>query len=445
MAVGHGFLSARNLCLILYIYLSISSIFLHKDSLTASPSLLVVSEDLVASMIPRHRKSEPPSKQNSQSSQLCAGFRLLSNSSVTVLLLMLSNDISSNPGPSNLGQALPEACGLKISHLNVRSLFPKMEEIRMLLKDQPLDIFTISETWLNGSISDQELYVPGYSLVRQDRLQKKGGGTAVYVRDAIPFQPRPDINKITTENCWIEISRPKAKKLLVCTVYRAPNSSLSVFIDNLNAALSKLSNDIELIILGDFNVDYGNKQKANLLLKSKLQNFANLHNLDQLVECPTRVSVNNASLIDLIFVNNSHRVVNKGVIHLPLSDHSLVYCTIKAGVAKVAPRIIEYRSYKHYDKELFLHDLRTTDWSPSYRADDVNEAVNTWCTIYSSIADQHAPIKRQRVKGNKTPWMTPELSKLMQECDHFHKKVLKSKSPAYWPTYRKPGVRQMKP
>ena len=207
----------------------------------------------------------------------------------------------------------------------------------MLLKDQPVDMFTVSETWLNGSTSDQELYVPGYSLVRQDRLQKKGGGSAVYVRDSIPFQPRPDLNETTTENCWIEINRPKAQKLLVCTCYRAPNTSLPVFIVNVTAALAKLSDDIELIILGDLNVDYGNKQKANLLLKSKLQNFANLHNLDQLIECPTRVTVNNASLIDLIFVNNSHRVVNKGVIPLPLSDHSLVYCTIKAGVAKVAP------------------------------------------------------------------------------------------------------------
>ena len=38
--------------------------------------------------------------------------------------------------------------------------------------------------------------------------------------------------------------------------------------------------------------------------------------------------------------------------------------------------------------------------------DDVNEAVTTRCTICSSIADQHAPIKRQTVKVNKTSWMT---------------------------------------
>lgn len=163
--------------------------------------------------------------------------------------------------------------------------------------------------------------------------------------------------------------------------------------------LSKLLDDIALIILGDLNVDYGNKQKANLLSKSKLQNFANLHNLDQLIKCPTRVTVNNESLIYLIFVSNSHCVVIKGVIPLPLSDHSLVYYTIKAGVTKIAPRTIKYRSYKQYDKELVLHDLRTTDWSPVYRTDDVNEAVNTWCTIYSSIADQHAPIKSKESKA----------------------------------------------
>ena len=32
----------------------------------------------------------------------------------------------------------------------------------------------------------------------------------------------------------------------------------------------------------------------------------------------SRVTVNNASLTDLIFINNSHRAANKGMIHLPL-------------------------------------------------------------------------------------------------------------------------------
>lgn len=79
-----------------------------------------------------------------------------------------------------------------------------------------------------------------------------------------------------------------------------------------------------------------------------------------------------------------------------------MFCTLKAGVPKAPPRVIEYRSYKHYDKERFLWDPRTTDWSHIYNADDVNNAVNTWCIIYTSTADQHALFKIQRVKGLKT-------------------------------------------
>jgi hypothetical protein len=38
--------------------------------------------------------------------------------------------------------------------------------------------------------------------------------------------------------------------------------------------------------------------------------------------------------LDLIFANNVHRVVASGVFSLDLSDHSLIFCVIKAGVTK---------------------------------------------------------------------------------------------------------------
>jgi len=70
-----------------------------------------------------------------------------------------------------------------------------------------------------------------------------------------------------------------------------------------------------------------------------------------------RVTVNNTSLPDLIFVNNSHGIVNSGVIHLAPSDHSLLYCTLEAGDPKAPSRVIEHRSYKYHDEEGSLQDL----------------------------------------------------------------------------------------
>ena len=52
-----------------------------------------------------------------------------------------------------------------------------------------------------------------------------------------------------------------------------------------------------------------------------------------------------------MFVNNEHRITYSGVIPMSLSDHSFIYCIVKAGVPKGKPRTIEYRCYKSYDKE----------------------------------------------------------------------------------------------
>lgn len=49
------------------------------------------------------------------------------------------------------------------------------------------------------------------------------------------------------------------KKFLVCICYRVFNIFLFVFIDNVIVVLVKFLDDIEFIILGDLNVDYGNK------------------------------------------------------------------------------------------------------------------------------------------------------------------------------------------
>ena len=51
------------------------------------------------------------------------------------------------------------------------------------------------------------------------------------------------------------------------------------------------------------------------------------------------------------------KVVESGVFDLGLSDHSLVYCVLKSGRPRVAPKTIEYRSYKNYNKDSFIEDL----------------------------------------------------------------------------------------
>ena len=61
-------------------------------------------------------------------------------------------------------------------------------------------------------------------------------------------------------------------------------------------------------------------------LKRKLTLFGNKFDLNQLIETPTRVTEQSSTAIDLLFVNNIHRIVSNGVFAVHISDHSLIFC-----------------------------------------------------------------------------------------------------------------------
>ena len=48
------------------------------------------------------------------------------------------------------------------------------------------------------------------------------------------------------------------------------------------------------------------------------------------------------------------------------------------------------------------------------------------------------PIKKSRICRISTPWMTAELSELMQKRDFLHKKAIKSNLTNHWSQYKDP-------
>ena len=70
--------------------------------------------------------------------------------------------------------------GLLFLHSNVRSLLPKIPEVRLLLSRTKAAVFAASETWLDATVNDGEVRIPGYNVSRLDR-NRNGGGVAQYV------------------------------------------------------------------------------------------------------------------------------------------------------------------------------------------------------------------------------------------------------------------------
>ena len=70
--------------------------------------------------------------------------------------------------------------GLHFTHLNIRSLLPKLSQLKLTIKDTNAAVLSFSETWLDDSISDNEVEIEGCNIVRLDR-NREGGCVCVYM------------------------------------------------------------------------------------------------------------------------------------------------------------------------------------------------------------------------------------------------------------------------
>ena len=94
-----------------------------------------------------------------------------------ILLMLLSGDIETHPGPPIL-----KLRKLSVCHSNIRGLSEsKLRAIKTCLCDR-YDIITLSETFLSCS-SSQDLTLPGFHpIVRRDRDSFGGGVCSLHQR-----------------------------------------------------------------------------------------------------------------------------------------------------------------------------------------------------------------------------------------------------------------------
>ena len=210
------------------------------------------------------------------------------------------------------------------------------------------------------------------------------------------------------------------------------------FLDNLNNSLLKIDPNSDKVVLGDFNIDFLDRRRnENSFQKRLLKRITELHHLKQVIESPTRVTELSKSLIDLCFTNVQHKVIESFFIDPGLSDHSLVYCVMKSGRFRAPPKTIEFRSFKNYNRDSFVSDLRQVPWHVALNNyKDIDDCVDTRSKLFSEVAESHAPIRTTQVRGFSIPWLNPNISDLMSKRDCHLKKAKGNKCSIHWRLYR---------
>ena len=170
----------------------------------------------------------------------------------------------------------------------------------------------------------------------------------------------------------------------------------------------------------------------------RLQFLSCVYQLEQLINEPTRVTRTSATLIDLIFTNKKENIVKSGVIHLGISDHSLIFAVRKFFTPKSRQNVRYVRNFKNFNATDFLNDLSQMPWENVAQYENPNSCwqLYIWKSFYLQILDRHAPFRCMRIRGNSLPWITPNIKNLMKARDFHKKKAVKFNSQLHWAKYK---------
>ena len=176
-------------------------------------------------------------------------------------------------------------------HININNLLPKIDELLYIVKLSEVAVIGISESKLDDSVLSSVIQIENYDLICSDG-NKLGGGIAFFIRNDLSYNTKSFLPS-ETDSIFIDI--PHSKPLAVGTVYRPP--SQGSFTKTITEHFSKINtNDTEMYILGEFNINLFSKQKyifhqTNTQSMShevkKYFQFYSLNGLEQLIKSPT--------------------------------------------------------------------------------------------------------------------------------------------------------------
>ena len=157
---------------------------------------------------------------------------------------------------------------------------------------------------------------------------------------------------------------------------------------------------------------------------SYLTNILDIYGLSQLINELTRVTPVSKTLILPCITDFPGKVTISGVIHLGMSDHSLMFMTLKIHHDRNCPRTIEMRQFKHFQKSKLLSDLEQMPWSNVDLCCDPNDMWQEWKQMFVSCVDKHG-LRNMKKKSSKkrAPWITGGLLHKMHRRGLILKKM----------------------
>lgn len=276
------------------------------------------------------------------------------------------------------------------------------------------EIIAFTETWLNSSVFNAELFTSRYSVFRTDRDFdslgcSRGGGVLIAVDSKINSEEiRINLNGLTSIDLVAVRIFIGGKILYIFVIYIPPNTSITVYENIFEYFFSlKYIYNSDILILGDFNIpnfSLNVLNNHNLLL----QNFLNFFELKQF----NSIKNKNNRILDLVIAKNDCEVekaidvlLNEDLHHPALK---ILRPNIKNNGNKKQLNNEPIYNFRKANFAVLYDQLSLVNWNFLSEFEDVNDACESFYSTLEQIFEYCVP-KTISKKHNYPPWYTADI------------------------------------
>jgi hypothetical protein len=268
-----------------------------------------------------------------------------------------------------------------------------------------------TETWLNDSVHNSEIFPPNYNIYRRDRREGFGGVLIAVKADIVSDHLDVEIN---TESVYISITLEKGKQLIVGALYRPPISSIE-YMDKLcttletlttrhNKAIFWVGRDLNLPDMNWITQAIAGNSNA-VAINHRLLDCTQNCGLEQMVNFPTR----QRATLDLFFTNRPS-LVDKCLPVPGVADHDMVHSITSATARRSKPISRKIHLWKRADMDALRRgctELATT-FCQTFNA--TNQIQDMWTfikTLLLKLQDHHVPSNQSSTRYSQS-WINRE-------------------------------------
>ena len=324
---------------------------------------------------------------------------------------------------------------VQIYYQNVRGLRTKTNSVYCESLQSDFEIICLTETYLNGSVFDGEIFCDDYQVFRRDRestgsTKRDGGGVLVATKRTMDAVLLPDVCT-EAEDLWISVSHCN-NRLLLCCVYLPPDDfdALEYFMYGLVSVCEKYPDSV-IIICGDFNVPllkWSASADGSLCPSASYDKRSRMF-LDTFSYCNlfqfNNVENTKSRLLDLVISNNSGIIdvcpCPGSLVEEDNHHPSLIVNLSRINIAPLRRAGVRKYLFNCANYEDITMSLKNIDWDDLLADLGTDEAVDVFYKKIWQVIDKHVPYKTPRVQRYPS-WFSEATIKCIKEKRKFHKK-----------------------